>query len=224
MAFAQSPGPEAEADAAPSLAPTFAAAGDACPGAGAGGVRAVGRNGKRILDVERPVTVTEKACGTCKQVLPASEFHRSSKRKDGLQVRTVLQHCLSRPNEAAPQLIQHGLHRLHGQPALTVCRFKRQRYVRGAKRAPCCAEPVPHVSGQAALCMAERNPAGAGACGGYQGLRRVRARLHVPGAFPCLNTLFASACKRWFVCAWHVLLIFCNLPATSSTLQLASGQ
>ena len=86
-AFAPLPEPEAEVDAAPSTAPAFAAAGDACPGAGAGGLRAVGRNGKRIPDVERPVTVTEKACGTCKQVLPASEFHRSSKRKDGLQVR-----------------------------------------------------------------------------------------------------------------------------------------
>ena len=90
-AFAPLPEPEAEVDAAPGTAPAFAAAGDACPGAGAGGVRAVGRNGKRIPDVERPVTVTEKACGTCKQVLPASEFHRSSKRKDGLQVHIALQ-------------------------------------------------------------------------------------------------------------------------------------
>lgn len=31
--------------------------------------------------------LTEKACRACKQVLPAKEFQRSSKRKDGLQAR-----------------------------------------------------------------------------------------------------------------------------------------
>ena len=122
-AFAQAPESEAEADAAPSTVPAYAAAGVPCPGAGASGIRSVGRNGKRILDVERPVAVAEKACGTCKQVLPASEFHRSSKRKDGLQVHTILRAlrvsssvstklcCAPAQTASAPAV--------HGQPSFT---------------------------------------------------------------------------------------------------------
>ena len=42
---------------------------------------------KQIAEGIRVVTITEKLCSTCSTVKKAEEFNKSTKRKDGLQLR-----------------------------------------------------------------------------------------------------------------------------------------